>query len=100
MPIPNQTKLTLADCYRIQRDFKEVGAAALARRHNVSRQTIYKAVSGKHPEQLRVLAGGNEDAVVAAGLPARQGDCPVCGLPTGTPCLVCAANKNVRDVPI
>lgn len=100
-------KLALGDCIRIARDFGKpeegkIGAAALARRFGVSRQIIYAVIEGKYSAQLRAIKEAEgmdlESLTLSKTVLVREGDCPVCNLPTGSPCLICAANQSAQDV--
>lgn len=90
----HQPKFTLADCQKMQADLAagRVTPRQLKDRTGVSLTIIYRIRDGKYGVQLQ--AAREALAAVEAEKNRDPSLCPGCGLSTGLPCLICAAQDT------
>ncbi len=95
----HQPKVTLADCERIQAEFK-IGtpAKALSARFGVSVTIIYKILDGKY--SVQVAARKEAAKLKAVAEPDGAPLCTTCGLSTRVPCPVCTARETVDSLDV
>lgn len=94
MPTP-RSQFDSAELEQILKDVEVLGGTETAKKWKVSRTVIYRIKQGIYPYKTR--AEMKEAAIIRAPR-RRRGNCPVCNLPTGDPCPICAARDAAAQV--